>query len=47
MTNQKISPSQQLCHSIGGGTGSGLGTLLVSKLREEYSDRIVSMMSYH
>merc|ERR1712060_369233 len=34
----------QLCHSIGGGTGSGMGTLLMSKLREEYPDRI--MVSY-
>lgn len=29
----------QLCHSLGGGTGSGLGTLLLSKIREEYPDR--------
>jgi tubulin beta len=35
----------QLCHSIGGGTGSGLGTLLVSKLKEEYNDRIVATYS--
>jgi len=35
----------QLCHSIGGGTGSGLGTLLVSKLQEEFSDRIVATYS--
>merc|ERR1712029_548325 len=35
----------QLCHSIGGGTGSGLGTLLVSKLKEEYTDRIVATYS--
>ena len=34
----------QMCHSIGGGTGSGMGTLLMSKLREEYPDRI--MVSY-
>eukprot|EP00216_Chloropicon_sp_CCMP2111_P003221 CAMPEP_0198242492 /NCGR_PEP_ID=MMETSP1446-20131203/16966_1 /TAXON_ID=1461542 ORGANISM="Unidentified sp, Strain CCMP2111" /NCGR_SAMPLE_ID=MMETSP1446 /ASSEMBLY_ACC=CAM_ASM_001112 /LENGTH=449 /DNA_ID=CAMNT_0043925993 /DNA_START=46 /DNA_END=1395 /DNA_ORIENTATION=+ len=34
----------QLCHSIGGGTGSGMGTLLLAKLREEYPDRI--MVSY-
>ena len=34
----------QICHSIGGGTGSGMGTLLVSKLREEYPDRM--MVSY-
>ena len=33
-----------MTHSLGGGTGSGMGTLLMSKLREEYPDRI--MMSY-
>lgn len=27
-------------HSIGGGTGSGLGTLLLEKLSEEYSDKL-------
>ena len=26
----------QLCHSLGGGTGAGMGTLLISKVREEY-----------
>ena len=26
----------QLTHSLGGGTGSGMGTLLISKIREEY-----------
>ncbi len=30
----------QLTHSLGGGTGSGMGTLILSKLREEYPDRI-------
>jgi tubulin beta len=30
----------QLCHSLGGGTGSGLGTLLLSKIRESYPDRV-------
>jgi len=30
----------QLTHSLGGGTGSGMGTLLVSKLTEEYPDRM-------
>jgi len=29
----------QLTHSLGGGTGSGMGTLLLSKIREEYPDR--------
>jgi len=35
----------QLTHSLGGGTGSGLGTLLVSKIREEYPDRIMNTYS--
>merc|ERR1711959_484412 len=35
----------QVCHSIGGGTGSGMGTLLISKDREEYPDRIMSTYS--
>lgn len=30
----------QLMNSIGGGTGSGLGSLLVEKLAEEYSDKL-------
>merc|ERR1711967_64477 len=29
----------QVTHSLGGGTGSGMGTLLISKIREEYPDR--------
>merc|ERR1712226_926827 len=35
----------QVCHSIGGGTGSGMGTLLISKVREEYPDRVMSTYS--
>lgn len=35
----------QLAHSLGGGTGSGMGTLLISKIREEYPDRIMSSFS--
>ena len=35
----------QLTHSLGGGTGSGLGTLLTSKVREEYPDRIMTSFS--
>ncbi|XP_054161851.1 tubulin beta chain-like [Oppia nitens] len=35
----------QLAHSLGGGTGSGMGTLLISKIREEYPDRIMSTFS--
>ena len=30
----------QVVHSLGGGIGSGMGTLLISKVREEYPDRI-------
>lgn len=30
----------QLVHSLGGGTGSGMGTLLLANLTEEYPDRI-------
>lgn len=31
-----------MTHSLGGGTGSGLGTLLMSKVKEEFPDRILS-----
>ena len=30
----------QLVHSLGGGTGSGLGTLILEKLMEEFPDRM-------
>ncbi|CAI9541052.1 unnamed protein product [Staurois parvus] len=32
----------QLTHSLGGGTGSGMGTLLISKIREEYPDKLTT-----
>lgn len=35
----------QLTHSIGGGTGSGLGTLITGKIREEFPDRIMASFS--
>jgi len=35
----------QITHSLGGGTGSGMGTLLISKIREEYPDRIMCTYS--
>uniref|UniRef100_A0A915MC00 Tubulin beta chain n=1 Tax=Meloidogyne javanica TaxID=6303 RepID=A0A915MC00_MELJA len=35
----------QMTHSLGGGTGSGMGTLLISKIREEYPDRIMATYS--
>lgn len=30
-----------MLHSLGGGTGSGMGSLLLNKLREEYPDRML------
>lgn len=35
----------QFTHSLGGGTGSGLGSLLLSKVREEYPDRMLATFS--
>lgn len=35
----------QVAHSLGGGTGSGLGTLILYHLQEEYPDRILSAVS--
>ena len=34
-----------MAHSLGGGTGSGLGTLLMQKIKEEYPDRIFTAYS--
>jgi tubulin beta len=34
-----------MAHSLGGGTGSGLGNLLIQKIREEYPDRIMTAFS--
>merc|ERR1712207_105159 len=34
-----------LSHSLGGGTGSGMSTLLISKIREEYPDRVMCTFS--
>jgi tubulin beta len=31
--------------ALGGGTGSGLGALLLSKIREEYPDRMLATFS--
>jgi tubulin beta len=31
-----------MTHSLGGGTGSGMGTLLINKIREEFPDRIMT-----
>ena len=35
----------EITHSLGGGTGSGMGTLLISKIREEYPDRMMCTFS--
>ncbi|KAL4205532.1 hypothetical protein AMTRI_Chr01g115050 [Amborella trichopoda] len=35
----------QVCHSLGGGTGSGMGILLISKIREVYPDRMMLSFS--
>jgi len=35
----------QLFHSLGGGTGSGMGTLLLLKIRDGYRDRITTTYS--
>lgn len=35
----------QLTHSLGGGTGSGLGTLILTKLKDEFYDKIISTFS--
>merc|ERR1711979_126716 len=37
----------QITHSLGGGTGSGMGTLLIAKIREEYPDRIMCTFSVY
>ncbi|XP_070535722.1 tubulin beta-4B chain-like [Ptychodera flava] len=35
----------QIVHSIGGGTGSGAGALLIEKIRDQYADSILSTFS--
>jgi len=37
----------QLFHSLGGGTGSGMGTLLLLKIRDGYPDRITTSYSVY
>ena len=34
-----------LCHSIAGGTGSGLGSLLLEQLSDRYSSKLVHTFS--
>jgi tubulin beta len=35
----------QLVHSLGGGTGAGLGSLLLAKIREEIPDTMLATFS--
>jgi tubulin beta len=35
----------QITHSLGGGTGAGMGTLLISRIREEFPDRMMCTFS--
>ncbi|KAL9644395.1 hypothetical protein ABK040_013624 [Willaertia magna] len=35
----------QIAHSLGGGTGSGMGTLLIYKIKEEYPDKMLMTFS--
>jgi len=37
----------QICHSLGGGTGSGMGTLVLLKLKDLYPDRVLSTFSVY
>jgi len=37
----------QICHSLGGGTGSGMGTLVLLKLRDAYPDRVLCTFSVY
>jgi tubulin beta len=37
----------QIIHSLGGGTGAGLGSLLLSKLREVSPGNIYCMVCLH
>jgi tubulin beta len=35
----------QITHSLGGGTGSGMGSLILGKIKEEYPDRMLCTFS--
>jgi len=37
----------QICHSLGGGTGSGMGTLILMELRDTYPDSILTTFSVY
>jgi hypothetical protein len=36
----------QIMQSVGGGSGSGLGSLVLNRLREEYPDRMLLFISH-
>ena len=36
----------QIMQSVGGGSGSGLGSLVLNRLREEYPDRMLFSISH-
>ncbi|URE08074.1 hypothetical protein MUK42_18362 [Musa troglodytarum] len=44
-TMDSVRTGPYVCHSLGGGTGSAMGTLLISKIREEYPDWIMLTFS--
>eukprot|EP00484_Ammonia_sp_Unknown_P031073 CAMPEP_0197029492 /NCGR_PEP_ID=MMETSP1384-20130603/8929_1 /TAXON_ID=29189 /ORGANISM="Ammonia sp." /LENGTH=543 /DNA_ID=CAMNT_0042458669 /DNA_START=33 /DNA_END=1664 /DNA_ORIENTATION=- len=37
----------QMCHSLAGGTGSGLGTLILNRIRDTYFDRLTAAFSVY
>ena len=43
--NTDFAQGIKMLHSLGGGTGSGLGTLLVSRIRDDYPDITVCTYS--
>jgi len=49
MESEKCESPQgyQLSHSLGGGTGSGMGTLLALKIRDNFPDRILATYSVY
>ena len=47
MESSEAAQGFQLFHSLGGGTGSGMGTLLLVKLRDSYPDKITTTYSVY
>ena len=37
----------QFTHSLGGGTGSGLGTLMIMKIKEEFPDLLIQSFTQY